>query len=255
MSESELGKDRSAPKTTGEEGQVSSRASSLENPGVALEGERLPGPSRRLRMLVFQVYVLIALLAFLLLAFLASSQAYFPIDLVITKALQALSSDWFASLMRLVSWPGYGPQVVFVVALVVFLLYRLGLHLEAIFSAAIAAGVQALTFLVKIIVRRPRPSEDIVEVIRALSDFSFPSGHVSFYTGFFGFLLFLSFSLLKPSWKRTLLILTFGMLVALIGPSRIYLGEHWASDVLGGYLLGSICLLVAIWIYRRRKKA
>jgi membrane-associated phospholipid phosphatase len=67
---------------------------------------------------------------------------------------------------------------------------------------------------------------------------------------FFGFLLFLAFTLLKSSWERTLLIIFFTGLIALVGISRIYEGEHWASDVLAAYLLGSLWLTLSIYGYR-----
>jgi undecaprenyl-diphosphatase len=76
---------------------------------------------------------------------------------------------------------------------------------------------------------------------------------VLFYSTFFGFVLFLAYTLLKNSWWRTgLLILLVGM-IALIGPSRIYVGQHWASDVIAAYLLGSVWLALSIVIYRRGK--
>jgi undecaprenyl-diphosphatase len=71
-----------------------------------------------------------------------------------------------------------------------------------------------------------------------------------FYTCFFGFIVFLAFTLLKPSWMRRLLLAFFGLLVLLVGFSRIYTGEHWASDVLGAYLLGSLLLVAMIQLYR-----
>jgi undecaprenyl-diphosphatase len=71
-----------------------------------------------------------------------------------------------------------------------------------------------------------------------------------YYLGFLGFTGFLVFSLLKPSLKRSLLLVIIGMPIVLIGVSRIYLGEHWASDVLGSYLLGSLTLVAIIQFYR-----
>jgi undecaprenyl-diphosphatase len=88
-----------------------------------------------------------------------------------------------------------------------------------------------------------------VNVFAKLSSYSFPSGHVMFYLGFFGFIWFLAFTLLKPSLKRSLLLVFFGILIVLIGVSRVYLGEHWPSDVLGSYLLGSLTLAALIQFY------
>jgi membrane-associated phospholipid phosphatase len=104
--------------------------------------------------------------------------------------------------------------------------------------------------LVKDLIGRPRPTADLVNVVARLQDYSFPSGHVMYYLGFLGFIGFLVFSLLKPSLKRSLLLVIIGIPVVLIGVSRIYLGEHWASDVLGSYLLGSLTLVAIIQFYR-----
>ena len=70
-----------------------------------------------------------------------------------------------------------------------------------------------------------------------------------FYLGFFGFVGFLAFTLLKPSLKRSLILGFLVFMIVLIGISRIYLGEHWASDVLGAYLLGSLCLTANVQFY------
>jgi len=67
---------------------------------------------------------------------------------------------------------------------------------------------------------------------------------------FFGFIGLLAYSLLKPSFQRILLLIFFGALVVLIGISRVYLGQHWASDVLGAYLLGCLTLVANIQLYR-----
>jgi undecaprenyl-diphosphatase len=115
--------------------------------------------------------------------------------------------------------------------------------IAAVFSTAI-------NVLVKDLVQRARPTTGLVNVVATLNSYSFPSGHVMFYLGFFGFIWFLAFSLLKPSIKRSLVLVFFGILIVLIGASRIYLGQHWASDVLGAYLLGTLTLVVTIQFYR-----
>ena len=52
----------------------------------------------------------------------------------------------------------------------------------------------------------------------------------------------------------SLLLIISAFFVALIGPSRIYLGDHWASDVLGAYLIGGVLLGIALWIYIKLKE-
>jgi undecaprenyl-diphosphatase len=65
---------------------------------------------------------------------------------------------------------------------------------------------------------------------------------------------FLAYTLMKRSAWRTGLLVILGSLIVLVGASRIYLGQHWPSDVLGAYLLGSLTLVVIIWFYRWGKK-
>ncbi len=209
-----------------------------------------PRPARRYRAFVFQTYVLVAIVAFVVLAFLANTTLYFPIDLVITRTLQSYHSGWFNDLMQAVSLLGYSPQAIVIIGLLIVLLYVAGLRWEAVMGIFASAGVETLGLLVKFVVHRPRPAADLVHVVIQLHSYSFPSGHVSSYTAFYGFMWFLCFTLLKPSWGRTAALIIFGALVVLIGPSRIYLGEHWASDVLGGYLLGSLWLALSVYVYR-----
>jgi membrane-associated phospholipid phosphatase len=110
--------------------------------------------------------------------------------------------------------------------------------------------IEALNNFVKYVVHRPRPPSSLVEVYQVLTSYSFPSGHVMYYLALYGFMLFLVFVVLKRRWLRTLLITILSALIVLVGISRIYLGEHWASDVLAAYLLGGLGLTAVIAIYR-----
>jgi len=216
----------------------------------AVKAESVSPPARRYRAILFQVALLIVAGAFGVLTFLVKTIPSFAIDLQITKAIQLINFQPFAYLMKAVSWPGFSPQSVIITGLTILLIYGLGLHWEALMALVAAVFSTAIDVLVKDLVQRTRPTSSVVNVIATLNSYSFPSGHVMFYTGFFGFIVFLVFSLLKPSLKRTFLLAFLGLLIALIGISRIYEGQHWASDVLGAYLLGSLTLVGIIQFYR-----
>ncbi|MEO5617244.1 MAG: phosphatase PAP2 family protein [Candidatus Eisenbacteria bacterium] len=199
----------------------------------------------------------IAAVAFVVLAVLARSEAYFPIDLAITRYVQSLDSALLNLPFRALNVVGFPPIVTilyFVIALAIFLTGR---RWEAIGAGIATLGAAALTDLVKILVMRPRPSMDLVNVEHAIRSTGFPAGHVLNITAFVGFLTYLAYVRLAPSWRRTVLIALLVLMIALMGPSLIDAGEHWPSDVLGGYLLGIAWLAMAIGIYqwRKRKKA
>lgn len=206
-------------------------------------------PTRRYRAAAFQAYVLIASVVFIALAVVAHTVAYFPIDLIITRAVQSYHGALFDQLMFGLSWLGFMPQVYLLGAIIVAFLFMAGLRWEAVVALFAACGVGIGT-IVKLIVFRPRPSADLVHVFSQLPSSGFPSGHVLTFTTFCGFLAFLVYTLLKPSWVRTTLLVGLALLILPMGLSRIYLGQHWFSDVMGAYLLGSLWLALTIRLYR-----
>ena len=205
---------------------------------------------RRIRAILFQVYVLIALLAFAALALLANTFPVFQPDVLITRSLQSDTSRWFGYILQAVSFPGYATPSIVITLVVVAILGIIGLRWEALAAFFAAVSSEALNYLVKTAVHRPRPSSNLVQVFQTVQGYSFPSGHVMYYMAFFGFLLFLTFTLVKRVWWRYLLMAVLILLMVLVGISRMYLGEHWATDVLGGYFLGSLNLTLAIQFYR-----
>lgn len=211
-------------------------------------------PKRERRTYLFEIGLFAVVGAFITLTILVKTIPSFPIDVAITRALQSIDSPIFAALMSLVSWPGFSPQSYIIAVLIVGLLYAFGFHWESAATLFAAVFTAALNGAVKAYIQRPRPTIDLVEVFHILDSYSFPSGHVMYYVGFFGFLWFLAYTLLKRSWFRTFLLILLGSLIALVGISRIYLGQHWPSDVLGAYLLGSLCLAAVLELYRWGKK-
>jgi membrane-associated phospholipid phosphatase len=198
------------------------------------------------------VYV-VAVLAVTALALAAHAMSVLPGDLPVTRELQENRNPFIFWLLYGVSWLGFSVQsvVIPVVAIGLLLLFRL--RLEALFTAIAVVGAGLLNTLLKAVVGRQRPAPDLVHVVQQINSPSFPSGHVMHYTVFYGFLIFIIATNFRSSWGRNLLLGILVALIVLVGPSRVYLGEHWPTDVLGAYIIGALCLVPLIWGYLRVK--
>ena len=188
-------------------------------------------------------------LAFFLLALALRRAPGSGFDLAITLAVQRVQLPGFGQAMLAISALGFWPWDWLILGAAVAGFWLAGFRRAALFLLATPAP-SVLTRTIKLLVERPRPGEDVVSVTSTLGDFSFPSGHVVSYVSLYGFLFFLVYVLFKRSGWRTAVLSLCGLLVGLVGISRIYLGHHWASDVLGGYALGTAYLLILIEVYR-----
>jgi len=204
--------------------------------------------------------ILLAFLLLLLLALLLSyAAARFPIlpfDMKSYEELQEQASPHFDEIMRWISALG---ELSIAMALTAIAMLTFALRrqwLEAIFILATISSV-LLVLVLKDFVQRSRPfpvAENASGFIQSIDQYSYPSGHVLFFVVFYGFFAYLAW-IHFARWVRMIVIAICGALIVLIGPSRIFLGAHWASDVLGSYIIGAIWLFVLIVAYRgiRRK--
>lgn len=103
---------------------------------------------------------------------------------------------------------------------------------------------------IKNIIKRPRP--DHLRLIEE-NGYSFPSGHAMGSMAFYGFLIMIIFKLNINRWLKIILIFLISVLILLIGISRIYLGVHYPSDILGGYLLSMALIIKCFDIFEKRK--
>jgi undecaprenyl-diphosphatase len=223
-------------------------------PGPVNEGG---GPRSRRQHRLFAAAVVCAGLAHLALAVLAHRVPHFSIDLAITRHVQTLPAAWMGPLLGPLNALGFPPFVAIVYGSIVLLIFAVGARWEATASGFATLGAAGLNFLVKALVDRPRPPMDLVRVAHHLAGSGFPAGHVLNFTAFAGFLCYLACVRLAPSWWRTAVIVSLATMIPLMGIARIYAGEHWPSDVLGGYLLGFVWLATTIALYewgRRRSR-
>ena len=98
-----------------------------------------------------------------------------------------------------------------------------------------------LNQVLKFIIQRPRPTE-----FRIIDEkgYSFPSGHSMVSAAFYGFLIYLIYKNIKNKYLKWGLITLLSCIVILIGTSRIYLGVHYASDVIAGILISISYLII-----------
>ena len=121
-----------------------------------------------------------------------------------------------------------------------------GLRYRLLSLALTMAGGSLLNIVLKGLFHRPRPWSDLKALSLLWSSYSFPSGHVMGSTLFYLFVAFLIAAAAKSWHWRVSAILTAFMLVLLIALSRIYLGMHYLSDVLGAAAAGLAWLAVCV---------
>lgn len=109
--------------------------------------------------------------------------------------------------------------------------------------------ITILNQVLKFILRRPRPTE-----FRIINEtgYSFPSGHSMISMAFYGFLIYLIYKNIKNKYLKTTLIIIISLLIIAIGISRIYLGVHYVSDVIGGFLISISYLIVYIKLIKKK---
>jgi membrane-associated phospholipid phosphatase len=188
---------------------------------------------------IFLAFYLWLLSGAILISLIARYTQFFPGDKSITRNLQSYRSPWLRRFMMGISeigFPKLGMPFTFGIA---GIFWALRFRLEAIFIL-LASSSNILNRIVKRLIKRPRPTGELVTVARVINEPSFPSGHVMHYVNFFGLLNYL----LATNWRsgrlRNILLLISTAFIILIGPSRVYLGAHWPSDVMAGYVYGGL---------------
>jgi undecaprenyl-diphosphatase len=227
-------------------------------PEIAEEAQRVAAESSFSgRKAVSRGTIFFALYAWILsgavlLSLIARRTTFFPGDMTITETLQRRKNPWFRRVMYWVSeigfWQWSTPQTIGIAAI----FWALKFRLEALFIL-LTTSSNLLNMMVKRLIKRPRPDRRLVTVVKVINEPSFPSGHVMHYTNFYGLLIYLLATNWKPSRLRNTLIGICSGLIGSIGPSRIYLGAHWPSDVMAGYIYGGLWFGGIMALYLRLK--
>jgi membrane-associated phospholipid phosphatase len=222
---------------------------------VVLEGNHRKKHYRSVGLVVTCMLWLLAVALMIALSLFAHTHPQpLPFELTTSRDLQSLPFPWVvqATMRWFTAINDPGPDV-FIVPIAVLILALIRQFRAAIFlalSAGIGNGIDAL---IGDYVGRPRPNPQLIHVDSLLKFNSFPSGHSCHMMVFYGFLLYLSLTKPVRQWKYHLALLPlqiFAMInILIMGFARLWEGEHWVTDVVGGYLDGAIWLIFFIFLY------
>jgi membrane-associated phospholipid phosphatase len=181
----------------------------------------------------------------------AAATSYFPTDLRLAHWIQDLDKAGFGPIASFANRAGDVLPVSLITLAAVGALALMGRLWEGTF-VLLTFVPRGLRWLLVEIVARPRPSANLVQVSDEASGYSFPSGHVVGAVVLYGLLFLLAGTVLSHRGLRLMLQAFCIFMIVATGPARVYVGVHWPSDVLGGYLFGLLALAPLIFAYRRR---
>lgn len=189
-------------------------------------------------------YILISILliVFLLLTILVLTGSMKSFDSSIYNFLINLRSKSMDTFMKTITKFGNTMSVIIILAIFVFILKKDDGYLLVMNTICVVSANQVL----KHIIRRPRP--DHLRLVKE-KGFSFPSGHSMVSIALYGILIYIVNKNIKNKTLKIILIALLSLLILFIGLSRIYVGVHYPSDVLSGYILATVITILVIDYY------
>jgi len=194
---------------------------------------------------------LLAVAGFVGWASLATRDKLIDFDKAIINWTQGFESDTLTSVMKVITFIGSSKGMIIVTLLAAIILFIfLGHRRELILLVVSVGGVAVLNEGLKMIYQRERPTlHRIIEE----TGFSFPSGHSMASFTLYAMLTYLLWRHIRSGRGRTIVLVVAAVVILMIGMSRIYLGVHYPSDVLGGYLISACWIALCIAVYRRTR--
>ena len=183
----------------------------------------------------------IALIGFLYLAEDVFHKEIMTGDIIGYKIISTfLISDFATPIAKFITNFGGAIFLITLTVILFILIKNKKIGLSILTNLVVIAG---LNQVIKRILQRPRPTEyKIIEE----TGYSFPSGHSMVSMAFYGYFIYLIYKYVKNKYVKWISISLLSLLICLIGISRIYLGVHYTSDVLGGFLISISYLIIYI---------
>lgn len=209
-----------------------------------MEKDRLNINNRKIKVAAEGIIIFTVLLCFasLLRMVLTGNISWF--DDSVRNAFYGIRAEWLTPIVKIITYMANW-ETVTVICLCLLLCKKTSVHF-GIPAAAGALFISLFNKLLKAAVQRPRP-DDVLHLVSE-GGFSFPSGHSITSMFFYGMLIYLVRTYAKDRKTADILSAVLAVPMLLVGPSRIYLGVHYPSDVLAGWCLAIAFLMIFIII-------
>ena len=177
-------------------------------------------------------------------------RVYTNTDMIIDNLFYNFIKDYFINdnltyYVNIITWFGSTIGIILICVLSLFIFKEKKINTSIICNLII---VTILNNLLKIIFMRARPD---INPLVIENSFSFPSGHSMISMAFYGFLIYIIYTNKNNLIVKWVFIIFLSILIVLIGISRVYLGVHYTSDVIGGFCFSISYLIIYIYFYRK----
>ena len=162
--------------------------------------------------------------------------------LLYNQFIKYLINPHLTTIFKFITNIGGPVSLIITTIILMFLIKEKKINLSLIINLL---TITIINTIIKELVKRPRPSG--YNIITE-TGYSFPSGHSMVGLAYFGYLIYLTNKYLSNKYLKLTITIFLSLLIISIGLSRIYLGVHYASDVIAGFLLSSIYLIIFILI-------
>ncbi len=200
-----------------------------------------------LRLLLAFVFCIFFGVAFGYIATAVGNESIAHFDTAVIGFVQGLEAPWLTFIMKVFTWIGSG-FVVAPIALIGFIVlyFVLRYRQQAFLLITVIAGSVLFNSILKSYFKRERPQ---IHRIMDANGFSFPSGHSMMAFALYAIIAYIAWRNVKTTVGRIVLFLSATFMITMIGTSRIYLGVHYPSDIVGGFVASALWVTIAISVY------
>jgi len=175
---------------------------------------------------------LVSLIGFIYLAQKAFNKEIMVADITFYNLISKhIISEFNTHLAKIITFLGSSIILISIAIILLIVIKNKKIGVSICYNLALIASIN---YILKNIIQRPRPEE--FQIITE-TGFSFPSGHTMISTAFYGYLIYLIYKNIINKKTKWILIIILSILIILIGLSRVYLGVHYISDVIAGFLI------------------